>query len=114
MSKHLPHCICPKCYPNGNSIGTVGSALTLDHLRQMQEAFKNPSVNTVNIPIIPRLTARAVTAMPPQTVVDANVLTISRAQYVGMDLANPGETLLALFKQPPPKVTRAFLAMISE
>ena len=102
--------LCQQLMDLGLTTGNVGTVLTLDHLRQVQDIFKkNPSVNTVNVPIIAPLTAYVAGATPPLTVPVANVITISRGDYAGMDLQEVVNQLLH-----PPKVTHAFLAMISE
>ena len=66
-------------------------------------------MSTIRVPIIPPLTARA--GAPTVSVApSANVITISGVQYVNIGLEDAKDKL----RMNPPKVTHAFLAMISE
>ena len=82
-----------------STVGTMGSAVTYDILKEAWERQSRSYARISKVPIIPRLTVRAAMATKIVNALNAGVITTSQDGNVG--------TI-------PPKVTRAFLAMISE
>ncbi len=116
----MNHTICfdKTCAPCNTRYGVLGTswtprrgelALTLqqqvtDTMLKLKQSF----APTLYVPTIPRLTARAVTAIPTASAAPASVLTISQVNYAAMLKGD------WVYEPNPPKVPYAFLAMISE